>query len=109
MHGLRPPTALSEWVDLFEEELSIVQTTGLEYIVLGDFNIDMLSNMNRTKWSNLIQLFDLKINPYTYQGHIVPFTISLLHAQPRNCGTLFLKRQEMQILFQLLKNNLKIF
>ena len=55
----RPPTALSEWVDLFEEELSIVQTTGLEYIVLGDFNIDLLSNMNRTKWPNLIQLFDL--------------------------------------------------
>ena len=55
----RPPNAKSEWVDLFEEELSIAQTTGLEYIVMGDFNIDLLSNIPRTKWSNMIQLFDL--------------------------------------------------
>ena len=50
----RPPNALSEWIDLFEEELSIAQTTGLEYIVMGDFNIDLHSCTN-TKWSNMIQ------------------------------------------------------
>ena len=55
----RPPNARSEWVDLFEEELSIAQTTGLEYIVMGDFNIDLLSDMIRAKWSNMVQLFDL--------------------------------------------------
>ena len=55
----RPPNARSEWVVLFEEELSIAQTTGLEYIVMGDFNIDLLSDIIRTKWSNMIQLFDL--------------------------------------------------
>ena len=26
----RPPNALSEWIDLFEQEVSIAQTTGLE-------------------------------------------------------------------------------
>ena len=31
----------SRWIDLFEEELSIAQATGLEYIVMGDFNIDL--------------------------------------------------------------------
>ena len=46
---------------LFEEELSIAQTTGLEYIVMGDLNIDLLSDKSNTKWSNMIQLhvFDL--------------------------------------------------
>ena len=37
----RPPNALSEWIDHFEEELSIAQATGLENIVMGDFNIDL--------------------------------------------------------------------
>ena len=54
----RPPTSKSEWIDLFEEELSIAQTTGLEIIVMGDFNLDQYTNTNR-KWLNLIELFDL--------------------------------------------------
>ena len=54
----RPPNSTSEWIDLFEEGLSIVQTTGLEMIIMGDFNIDMQTNSNR-KWQTLIQLFDL--------------------------------------------------
>ena len=36
-----PPTASSDWIDAFEEELSIAQTTGLEFILMGDFNIDI--------------------------------------------------------------------
>ena len=54
----RPPSSTSDWIDLFEEELSIAQTTGLEVIVMGDFNIDLSINTNR-KWLNLIELFDL--------------------------------------------------
>ena len=50
----RPPNAVSEWIDLYEEELSI----GLEYIVMGDFDIDVNTCTN-TKWLNMIQLFDL--------------------------------------------------
>ena len=36
----RPPNVQSNWIDLFEEEHSIAQTTGLELILMGDFNID---------------------------------------------------------------------
>ena len=53
----RPLSSTSDWIDLFEEELSIAQTTGLEVIVMGDFNIDLSINTNR-KWLNLIELFD---------------------------------------------------
>ena len=55
----RPPSALNEWIDLFEEEISIAQTTGLEVIIVGDLNIDLKIPGNR-KWKNLINLFDLK-------------------------------------------------
>ena len=54
----RPPSATSEWIDLFEEELSVAQTTGLEMIIMGDLNIDFQACSNN-KWLNLVQLFDL--------------------------------------------------
>ena len=54
----RPPSATSEWIDLLEEELSVAQTTGLEMIIMGDFNIDFQACSNN-KWLNLVQLFDL--------------------------------------------------
>ena len=50
----RLPSASSNWIDAFKEELSIAQTTGLEFILMGDFNTDITHSMN-----NLIQLFDL--------------------------------------------------
>ena len=55
----RPPDSKSSWIDLFEEELSAAQSTGLEIILMGDINIDFHVCLN-TKWLNLIQLFDLK-------------------------------------------------
>ena len=54
----RPPSARNECIDLFEEEISIAQTTGLEILMMGDFNIDMKVSAN-IKWQNLINLFDL--------------------------------------------------
>ena len=51
----RPPSASS---DLVEEELSNAQTTGLEFILMGDFKIDITHNM-KNKWMNLIQLLDI--------------------------------------------------
>ncbi|MCG8046530.1 MAG: reverse transcriptase domain-containing protein [Candidatus Thiodiazotropha endolucinida] len=54
----RPPSACSEWIDLFENELSIANSTGLEFLLMGDFNIDLQSCSNR-KWLDLIQLLDL--------------------------------------------------
>ena len=55
----RPPNVHSNWIDLFEEELSIAQTTGLEIILMGDFNIDFTNYANK-KWLNILELFDLK-------------------------------------------------
>ena len=54
----RPPSSQTAWIDLFEEELSAAQASGLEIILMGDFNIDYVSCTNR-KWLNLIQLCDL--------------------------------------------------
>ena len=48
----------SSWINLFEEDLSIAQATGLEFILMGDFNIDFNSCTNN-KWLNFLQLFDL--------------------------------------------------
>ena len=39
----RPPNVNSDWIDAFEEEMSIAQTTSLEIIVMGDPNIDLLN------------------------------------------------------------------
>ena len=54
----RPPSARNVWMDLFEEELSLTQTSGLEVILMGDFNID-LNLCTNTRCLNLINLFDL--------------------------------------------------
>ena len=62
MFSYRPPSSTSEWIDLFEEEISIAQTTSLEVILMGDFNIDLISNTNN-KWSHLVQTFDLVQEP----------------------------------------------
>ena len=43
---------------LFEVELSIAQTSGLEFLLMGDINIDLKAHTNN-KWLNLINLFDL--------------------------------------------------
>ena len=54
----RPPDACSSWIDLFDNEITKAQTTSLELILMGDFNIDYSSSCNN-KWNNLVQLFDL--------------------------------------------------
>ena len=54
----RLPCANSDWIDLFEEEPSIAQTTYLEIILMGDFNVDFGINLNK-QWHNLIELFNL--------------------------------------------------
>ena len=54
----RPPNVHSDWIDLFEEELSIAQATGLEFILMGDFNIDLNACTN-SKFLNMLQIFDL--------------------------------------------------
>ena len=58
MHSLSTPNANADWIDLFEQEISLAQTTGLEIIIMGNFNIDY-KNCSNKKWLNLVQLFDL--------------------------------------------------
>ena len=55
----RPPSAPANWIDLFKAELSLAQTTGLEISIMGDFNIDYSNCLNK-KWTQLVQLLDLK-------------------------------------------------
>ena len=45
----RPPYACADWICLFEHELSLAQTTGLEYLVMGDINIDC-KRCSNSKW-----------------------------------------------------------
>ena len=49
----RPPNVSCDWIDLFEAELSIAQATGLEIILMGDYNINFLncSNKPEDQWS----------------------------------------------------------
>ena len=54
----RPPNVHSVWIDLFEEVLPIAQATGLEFILMGDFNIDLNACTN-SKFLNMLQMFDL--------------------------------------------------
>ena len=51
----RPTNASSDWTVLFEMEVSIAQTTGLEIFIMGDFNIEY-SNCKNKKWLHLTQL-----------------------------------------------------
>ena len=41
-----PHSATNVWIDIFEEELSIAQTSGPEILLMGDFNIDMEARIN---------------------------------------------------------------
>ena len=43
---LCPSSASSDYMDAFEEDLSIAQTTGLQFILMGDFNIDITHSMH---------------------------------------------------------------
>ena len=49
---------LPDHADLFETELSIAQATGLELMLMVDFNID-LNACSNSKFLNILQIFDL--------------------------------------------------
>ena len=55
----RPPNASCDWIDLFEEELTIAQTTSLEIILMGDFNINF-SNCSNKKWLHMVEFLTLR-------------------------------------------------
>ena len=85
----RPPSACSEWIDLFEKEVPLAQTTvtGYEFLLMGDFNIDMNSCSNN-KWLSLIQLFDLS-QPVKEPTQITESTSSVIvHAYTSDLGNI---------------------
>ena len=56
----RPPNSHSGWIDIFEEEISMAPTTGLETIIMGDFDIDLRSCTN-----NVVK-FNTAFRPVTH-------------------------------------------
>ena len=44
----RSPNETTNWVDLFEEELSAAQASGLELVLLGDFNTVLIFDHGQT-------------------------------------------------------------
>ena len=90
----RPPNTYSSWIDLFEEELSIAQATGLEIILMGDFNIDLNTSTNN-KWIHLIQPFDLS-QLATEPTHVTETTATIIDhiymSNPENTSNCFVSR-----------------
>ena len=90
----RPPNTYSSWIDLFEEELSIAQATGLEFILMGDFNIDLNTSTNN-KWIHLIQLFDLS-QLVTEPTRVTETTATIIDhiyvSNPENISNCFVSR-----------------
>ena len=92
----RPPNVPYDWIELFEAELSVAQTTGFEIILIGDFNINYL-NCSSKKWLHLVELFDIKqmittprellkvrallLTIYTVQTHSISLTVSYPNTQ----------------------------
>ena len=57
----RPPNSLQCWIDEYEKQLLIAESTHLKIISIGDYNIDYISPnvYKNTKWSKLVHDFGL--------------------------------------------------
>ena len=55
----RPPNSNAEWITRFETMLMEVDIEEKEIIILGDFNIDLLSNRIPCKWTHLKNIFNM--------------------------------------------------
>ena len=82
-----PPSPCSEWIDLFEKEVSVAQTTCSEFLLMGDFNIDKNSCSNN-KWFSLVQFFDLS-QPVKEPTQITESFFSIIdHAYTSDLGNI---------------------
>ena len=79
----QPPNACAEWIDLFEEELSLAQTTGLDYLVMGDINIDY-KHCSNSKWANLINCLTFLNSLLSQHGLLILHLPSLTSCIPQN-------------------------
>ena len=79
-----PPNSQTESIDLFEEELSAAQATGLEI----DLNIVYLACANK-KWLDLVKLFDLSqlvLEPSRITLSVSTIIDHVYTADPENIG-----------------------
>ena len=56
----RPPSSDTAWIDLFEHQIQKSSAENLEYIILGDFNINFNPICTNTKWINTMNIYDLE-------------------------------------------------
>lgn len=61
----RPPNSNQTWIDLYEEQLDIVDCLNVDYYLLGDFNVayvaeNSIENFKNRKWKDLIIKFGLE-------------------------------------------------
>ena len=57
----RPPNSGQNWIDVYENQFIQAENSNMEFILLGDFNINfsLSGTFNNSKWSKLIQDFGL--------------------------------------------------
>ena len=57
----RPPNSPQSWIDEFEKQLLTAESTNMDLISIGDFNIDysLTDQLKNKKWSKLVQDFGL--------------------------------------------------
>ena len=57
----RPTNSGQNWIDVYENQLIQAENSNMEFILLGDFNINfsLSGTYNNSNWSELIQDFGL--------------------------------------------------
>ncbi|VDI58187.1 Hypothetical predicted protein [Mytilus galloprovincialis] len=55
----RPPNSNADWVTKFETMMLKVDTEEKETIIMGDFNIDIMSSKKHAKWSHIKNIFNM--------------------------------------------------
>ena len=57
----RPPSSNQIWIEKYEQQLTSAESTNLDYILLGDYNIQYttISTYNNIKWAKVVHDFGL--------------------------------------------------
>ena len=102
----RPSSAQSEWIYLFEEELSIAQPTGLEIILMGDINIDCNSSINKkmAESGTIIWSLSACVWTNTYYRNNIFINWSYIYHSPGKYNRLFRSSLWYQWSFSCLYN-----
>ena len=95
----RPPNSGQNWIDVYENHLIQTENSNMEFILLGDFNINLSlsGTCNNSKWSKLTQDFGLhqhiKTPPrITKNSESIIVPIYIVHVTNLSPRRLFLKQ-----------------